>query len=161
MSRLVIFQVGSYIQGLIFTLYLKLNSIQSNSGMSKSSTPQMSPEEEAQREDEQILSKNMQDIEEIMQLLDAGVDRTEAEKRLAEARGAVEQHKVGKVFHDHKGAKIPVHHHASNLKRLVDALELSWKTKRHGADLHKALHSHLRHRVKVLERVLLRGHDFA
>ena len=116
--------------------------------------------EEEQREDEQILCKNLQDIEEIMQLLDAGVDRKEAERLLAEARAAVGEHKVGKVFHDHKGAKIAVHHHSSNLKRLADALELTWKTKRHGADLHKALHAHLRHRVKVLERVIVRGHGF-
>ena len=47
--------------------------------MSKTA-PQLSPEEEAQKEDEQkedeqLLSKNKVDIEEIMQLLDAGVDR--------------------------------------------------------------------------------------
>ena len=124
------------------------------------SKPQLSPEEEAHSEDKQLLSKNKQDIEEIMQLLDAGVDRTEAEKRLAEAKALVEQHRKGMIFHDHSGKKIPVHHHASNLKRLADALELSWKTKRHGADLHKALHAHLRQRVKILERVHLRGFDF-
>jgi hypothetical protein len=126
-----------------------------------SKAPQLSPEEEAQREDEQQLSRNKQHIEEIMQLLEAGVDRETAEKRLAEARAAVEEHRKGMIFHEHSGKKIPVHHHASSLKRLADALELSWKTKRHGADLHKALHAHLRHRVKVLERVHVRGWDFA
>ena len=125
-----------------------------------SKAPQLSPEEEAQKEDEQLLAKNKVDIEEIMQLLDEGVDRAEAEKRLAEARGAVEEHRKGKVFHDHSGKRIGIHHHASNLKRLADALELSWKTMRHGADLHKALHAHLRHRVKVLERVHVRKFDF-
>lgn len=120
----------------------------------------LSPEEQAQREDEQLLSKNKADIEEIMQLLDEGVDRTEAERRLAEAKGLVEEHRKGKVFHDHSGKKIPVHHHASSLKKLADALELSWKTKRHGADLHKALHAHLRHRVKVLQRVHERKFEF-
>ena len=45
-------------------------------------------------------------------------------------------------------------------EELAEALELSWKTTRHGADLHKALHAHLRHRVKVLERVHARGLDF-
>ena len=127
--------------------------------MSKA-TPQLSPEEEAQKEDEQLLSKNKVDIEEIMQLLDAGVDRSEADKRLAKAREAVGEHRKGMVFHDHSGKKIPVYQHASKLKQLADALELSWKTKRHGADLHKALHAHLRHRVKVLERVHVRGFDF-
>jgi hypothetical protein len=125
-----------------------------------SSKQQLSPEEEAQKEDEQLLSKNKVDIEEIMQLLDAGVDRTVAEKRLAEARAVVEQHRKGMVFHDHSGKKIAVYQHASKLKNLADALELSWKTKRHGADLHKALHAHLRHRVKVLELVHVRGFDF-
>ena len=124
------------------------------------SAPQLSPEEEAQREDEQLLSKNKVDIEEIMQLLDAGVDRREAEKRLAVARSEVGEHRKGMVFHDHSGKKVAVYNHASKLKQLADALELSWKTKRHGADLHKALHAHLRHRVKVLERVHVRGFDF-
>jgi hypothetical protein len=125
-----------------------------------SKAPQLSPEEEAQREDEQILAKNKVDIEEIMQLLDEGVDRTEAEKRLALARASVDAHKKGMIFHHHSGKRIAVHHHASNLKHLADALELSWKTMRHGADLHKALHAHLRHRVKVLERVHVRKFDF-
>ena len=134
-------------------VYLKFKTIH----MSKA---QPNPEEEAQKEDEQLLAKNKTDIDEIMQLLDAGVDRTEAEKRLTNARAAVEEHRKGKIFHDHSGKRIAVFHHTSNLKQLADALELSWKTKRHGADLHKALHAHLRHRVKVLERVHGRGLDF-
>jgi hypothetical protein len=59
------------------------------------SKAQPNPEEEAQREDEQLLAKNKTDIDEIMQLLDAGVDRAEAEKRLANARAAVEEHRKG------------------------------------------------------------------
>lgn len=122
--------------------------------------PQLSPEEEAQREDEQLLAKNSRDIEELMQLIHEGVDRAEAEKRLAEARGAVELHRQGSIFHHHKGKKVPVPHHASNLLRLAEALELSCKTKRHGADRHKALHAHLRQLIKLLERVHARGFDF-
>ena len=74
--------------------------------------------------------------------------------------GLVEQHRKGLVFHDHKGSRVAVHHHASNLHKLAEALELSWKTKRHGADLHKALHAHLRHRIRVLERVHALGFGF-
>ena len=121
---------------------------------------QLSPEEEAQKQDEQLLAKNARDIEELMQLLHDGVDRIEAEKRLAEARGVVESHRQGSIFHHHKGKKIPIPHHASSLLRLAEALELSCKTKRHGADRHKALHAHLRQRVKLLERVHARGLDF-
>ena len=51
---------------------MKLRSLKNKTkkGMSKTA-PQLSPEEEAQKEDEQLLSKNKVDIEEIMQLLDA------------------------------------------------------------------------------------------
>jgi hypothetical protein len=124
------------------------------------STEKADRAEEEQKEDEQALARNARDVEEIMQLLDAGVDRAEADRRLQEARGLVEQHRKGLVFHDHKGSRVAVHHHASNLHKLAEALELSWKTKRHGADLHKALHAHLRHRIRVLERVHARGFGF-
>ena len=124
------------------------------------STEKADGAEEEQKEDEQALARNARDVEEIMQLLDAGVDRAEADRRLREARGLVEQHRKGLVFHDHKGSRVAVHHHASNLHKLAEALELSWKTKRHGADLHKALHAHLRHRIRVLERVHARGFGF-
>jgi hypothetical protein len=47
------------------------------------------------------LTQNKADIDEIMQLLHAGVDTVEAEKRFARVRAAVEEHRKGKIFHYH------------------------------------------------------------
>jgi hypothetical protein len=126
--------------------------------MSKKPTP-LSPEEEAQREDEQLLSKIEQDVEEILQLIEDKTDRAEAERRLTEAQAIVDEKRQGTVFHQHsKGnRKIPLRHHTSNLFKLAEAIELSMRTKRHGEDLHKALDNHVRHKIRVLQRVLKRG----
>lgn len=119
----------------------------------------LSPEEEAQKEDEQLLSQIERDVEEIMGLIENKTDRTEAERRLAEAQGVVDEKRQGTVFHQHsKGnRKIPLRHHTSNLFKLAEAIELSMKTKRHGEDLHKALDNHVRHKIRVLQRVMKRG----
>ena len=121
--------------------------------------PKLSPEEEAQREDEQVLAQTERDIEEIMGLIGDKTDRAGAEKRLAEAEEWVEEKREGPVFHQHnKGnRKIPLKHHTSNLFKLTDALKLSMQAKRHGADLHRALDNHLRHMVKVQRRIMKRG----
>ncbi len=113
----------------------------------------LNPEEEAQREDEQLLASNERDVEEILGLIGDRTDRAEAERRLMEAQGRVDEKRVGTVFHD----KIPLRHHSSNLLKLSEALKLSMKTKRHGVDLHRSLDNHLRQRVKILQRVMERG----
>jgi hypothetical protein len=114
-----------------------------------------STEEIAQGEDEQLLSKNERDIEEILQLIEDNTDQTEAEMRLAEAQMCVDANKQGTVFHQHpKGnRKIALKHHASNLFKLSRALELSVKTKRYGKDLHYELETRLKKRVEVLKRI--------
>ena len=117
----------------------------------------LSPEEEAQREDEQVLAQTERDIEEIMRLIGDRTDRAEAERRLAEAQERVDEKKEGTVFHQHSSRKVPLKHHTSNLFKLTDALKLSMQAKRHGADLHRALDNHLRHMVKVQQRVMKRG----
>ncbi len=127
--------------------------------MSKKAKPLLSPEEEAQKEDEQLLTQIEQNVEEIMQLIEEKTDRSEAERRLVEAQGLVDEKRQGTIFHQHsKGnRKIPLRHHTSNLFKLAEALELSMKTKRHGEDLHKALDNHIRHKIRVLQRVMERG----
>jgi hypothetical protein len=119
----------------------------------------LSPEEEAQKEDERILAETERKVDEIMKLIADKTDRVEAERRLAEAQRCVDEKREGTVFHQHaKGnRKIPLKHHTSNLFKLSEALKLSMETKRHGADLHRALDNHLRHMVKVQQRVLKRG----
>ena len=122
-----------------------------------SKPPQLSPEEEAQKEDERLLAENKRDIEEILKLIEDGADRDKAQQRVAEAQGKVEGKHQGRVFHPHQGRRIPLHGHTSNTLLLAEALELHLKTKRHGADLHRALGNLSRQRVKLLQRVLERG----
>jgi hypothetical protein len=129
--------------------------------MSKDSkAPQLSPEEEAQKKDEQYLAQNTREIEEILSLLDSGVDRDEAEKRVGDAKADVESRRQGMVFHDHKGRRIAVRGHVSNLLRLAQAKEVSLITKRHHKDLHKALYVKVRRRNELLDRIHERGLDF-
>ena len=117
----------------------------------------LSPEEEAQKEDEQVLAQTERDIEEIMRLIWDKTDRAEAERRLGEAQERVDEKREGTVFHQHSKGKVPLKQHTSNLFKLTEALKLSMETKRHGADLHRALDTHLRHMVKVQRRVMKRG----
>ena len=119
----------------------------------------LSPEEEAQKEDEQTLSRIGQDVEEILKLIEDRTNRTEAERRLNEAQGLVDEKRQGTVFHQHSSGnrKIPLKHHTSHLLKLAEAIELHMKTLRHGEDLHRSLDNHLRHKVKVLQRVKKRG----
>lgn len=117
----------------------------------------LSPEEEAQQEDERKFAQNTRDIEEVLRLIEEGTDRSVSERRVAEAQGRVDEGHQGKVFHSHKSRKIPIHGHTSHLLQLADALELHMRTKRHGMDLHKALGSLSRQRVRLLKRMLERG----
>ena len=123
----------------------------------KGASKPLSPEEEAQKEDDQILAQTERDIEDIMRLIGDKTDRAEAERRLAEAECCVDEKRDGTVFHQHTKGRVPLKHHTSNLFRLTEALKLSMETKRHGADLHRALDNHLRHMVKVQRRVMKRG----
>lgn len=120
------------------------------------SAPALSPEEEAQREDEQLLSKNKADIEEVLKLIEEQTGREEAGQRLADAEERVERQQQGKVFHTHQSRRIPLHGHTSNMLCLAEALELHMRTLRHGHDLHRCLGNLSRQRVKVLRRVLER-----
>ncbi len=69
------------------------------------SKAQPNPETEAQNEDKKLLTQRKAGIDEIMQLLHAGVDTVEVEKRFARARAAVEEHRKGKIFQSHSGKK--------------------------------------------------------
>lgn len=125
--------------------------------MGTESPETVSPEEEAQKEDERKLAQNQRDIEEILRLIEDGADHETSRRRVAEAQGKVDGKHQGKVFHPHQGRRIPLHGHTSNTLLLAEALELHLKTKRHGADLHRALGSLSRQRVRLLQRVLERG----
>ena len=116
-----------------------------------------SPEEQAQKEDEQKLAENSQRIEEILKLIEDRTDREEARRRVADAEARVDARHQGKVFHDHASKKVPLYGHTSNLLRLAAALELQWRTRRHGEDLHRALSNLSVQRVKVLQRIIKRG----
>ena len=120
-------------------------------------TPALSPAEEAQKEDEQLLAQNKRDIEEVLKLIEEQTGREEAARLLAEAEERAGRQEQGRVFHDHQGRKIPLHSHTSNTLRLAVALELRMRTLRHCQDLQRSLGNLSRQRVKVLRRVLQRG----
>ena len=121
-----------------------------------SDKPALSPEEEAQREDERLLAENKRKIEEVLKLIEEGTDRDVTLRRVGEAQGRVDAHHQGRVFHAHQGRRIPLHGHTSNTLLLAEALEMHLKARRHGADLHKALGNLSRQRVRLLQRVLER-----
>ena len=113
-----------------------------------------SPKEEEQAEVEKLLSQNAMDIEEVLKLIGDNTDAEEMERRVQETQKMVEEGHQGRVFHDHKGKKIPLTKHTSHLLKLAGELEVQLKTKRHGKDLHKSLSALARQRVKLLKRVM-------
>ena len=120
-------------------------------------TEALSPEEEAQKEDERLLAENKRRIEEVLKLIGDGADQDTTLNSVNEAQGRVDTHHHGRVFHPHQGRRIALHGHTSNTLLLAEALEAHLRTRRHGADLHKALGNLSRQRVKLLQRVLQRG----
>lgn len=118
---------------------------------------EISPAEEAQREDERLLSENKRNIEEVLKLIEEQTDREESNRRLLEAEERVGRQHKGKVFHNHQSKKIPLHSHTSNMLLLADALEHRMRTLRHDEDLHRSLGNLSRQRITLLKRVLERG----
>ena len=125
-------------------------------GMSEA---KLSPEEEADREDQKELAANKAKIESIMQLLKDLKDREKAEDLVGEWREKAGdgKGKGDRVFHEHGGKRVAVTRGASEHLRLGEALELYIQTKEHGADLHKALERAAERRVALLDRVVQRG----
>jgi hypothetical protein len=123
------------------------------------SEAKLSPEEEAEREDQKELMENRGKIESIMQLIKELNDREKAEELVNEWRVKVGDGngKGDRVFHEHKGKRVTVTRHASEHLKLGEALELYIQTKEHGADLHRALERAAERRVALLDRVLKRG----
>ena len=118
----------------------------------------LSPAEEAQREDEKLLSENNRAIEEVLQLIDDSTDREEAERRVEAAEARVLERQEGKVFHDHKARKIPLHGHTSNMLQLAGALELYLKTRLPSlAGSAQIAEQPGPAAVKILKRILERG----
>ena len=61
--------------------------------------------------------ENNRPIQEVLQpeLIDDSTDKEEAERRVEAAEARVMERQQGKVFHDHKARKIPLHVHTSNM----------------------------------------------
>lgn len=117
----------------------------------------LSPEEEAQREDEQALTKNAGEIKDVLDLLRDGHTRDSAMVAVADLEHRIaSQPKNARLFHDHAAAKIPLRARTALRLQLVAALEVLRRTHRHGTDLHKALAALVRHRRDVLRRVIAR-----
>lgn len=123
-------------------------------GMSGST---LTPKEQAEQEDKQLLTENSQWVQEVMQLLSDGETRTTATSKVLNAKEKSKQegrHKL--VFHPYKGKRTPVTQEASNYLALGDALELKLLTRQHKKDLQQDLIGLAKKRVEILERRLKR-----
>ena len=117
----------------------------------------LSPEEEAEKEDQRLLKENKSKIDEIIELILSKKDREVAKQEVDKAAQEVDMHSQGMVFHDHKGKKIAIHNQTSKLIKFAEAIEVEMKTQKHGRDLHKALANLCRYRIKLLKRIQNRG----
>ena len=125
----------------------------------KSTEKTLSPEEEAQKEDERMLSENKQDMEEILKFLEDGKDLEQSDQLVEDMRKRVGSSQKGfKVFHKHRDKlKIVLPEKTSNLVHLAHALEENMKLSKHGADMRKKLKRLAQRRIELLERVKKRG----
>jgi hypothetical protein len=117
----------------------------------------LTPKEQAEQEDKQLLTENNQRIQEVMQLLSDGETRVTAKNKVLNAKDKSKQ--AGKsqlVFHPYKGKRTPVSQEASNYLALGDALELKLLTGQHNKDLQQALAGLAKKRVEILERRIKR-----
>jgi hypothetical protein len=118
----------------------------------------LSPEEEAQKKDEQYLSKNKSDIEEVVQMMIDGTTRAGVESKIEELKELVGREEQSRIFHTHKnGKKVPMSHKLSHMIKLSESMELHLKTLSHGENLHASLTGLVNSRIKVLGRVRERG----
>ena len=111
------------------------------------------PIEEKRKELKQKLTKNQGEIEEILSFILEGKTSESLQREVEEAMALVEEHAEGKVFHDHKGKRVPLHHHSSRLLRLIKKMEDALKIDKYGPDLHKSLSCKCRHRVRMLQEM--------
>jgi hypothetical protein len=117
----------------------------------------LTPEEQAEQEDRNLLRQHNQDIQEVMQLLIDGNTRAVAKKKTQEANDRLTvKGKGGMVFHPYRGKRVPVTQEASNYLALGEAMELALTTSQFNADLQRALATLARKKASVLERLLKR-----
>ena len=110
----------------------------------------LTPEEQAEQEDRNLLRQHNQDIQEVMQLLIDGNTRAVAKKKTQEANDRL------MVFHPYRGKRVSVTQEASNYLALGEAMELALTTSQFNADLQRALATLARKKASVLERLLKR-----
>ena len=117
----------------------------------------LTPEEQAEQEDRNLLRQHNQDIQEVMQLLIDGNTRAVAKKKTQEANDRLTvKGKGGMVFHPYRGKRVPVTQEASNYLALGEAMELALTTSQYSADLQRTLVTLARKKASVLERLLKR-----
>ena len=118
----------------------------------------LTPKEQAEQEDKQLLTENSQRIQEVMQLLNDGETRVTAKNKVLNAKDKSKQGegKFQLVFHPYKGKRTSISQEASNYLALGDALELKLLIGQHNKDLQQALVSLSKTRVEILERRIAR-----
>jgi len=125
----------------------------------KSEQAEKQPTQE--EKDEERLREIEERVTDLIELLNTGTTRDSADDRVGEARERVKSGKgeprpLLKVFHEHKGKKIPTTRRTQSKLMLADALKMRIRVGKHAQDLEHALHILVKEQVEILERQLER-----
>lgn len=124
-----------------------------------------SEEAEKQPTQEEKDEERLREIEErmtdLIELLNTGTTRESADAKIEEHRERVKSGKgeprpLLKVYHEHKGKKIPTTRRTQSKLMLADALKMRIRVGKHAQDLEHALHILVKEQVEILERQLER-----
>jgi hypothetical protein len=122
-----------------------------------------SEEAEKQPTQEEKDEERLREIEErmtdLIELLNTGTTRDSADAKIEEHRERVKSGKgeprpLLKVYHEHKGKKIPTTRRTQSKLMLADALKMRIRVGKHAQDLEHALHILVKEQVEILERQL-------
>jgi hypothetical protein len=126
----------------------------------KSEEAEKQPTQE--EKDEERLREIEERVTDLVELLNTGTTRESADANIDEHRERVKSGKgeprpLLKVYHEHKGKKIPTTRRTQSKLMLADSLKMRIRVGKHAQDLEHALHILVKEQVEILERKLERG----
>lgn len=126
----------------------------------KSEQAEKEPTQE--EKDEERLREIEERVTDLVELLNTGTTRESADANIDEHRERVKSGKgeprpLLKVYHEHKGKKIPTTRRTQSKLMLADSLKMRIRVGKHAQDLEHALHILVKEQVEILERKLERG----
>jgi hypothetical protein len=112
-----------------------------------------------EEKDEERLREIEERMTDLIELLNTGTTRDSADAKIEEHRERVKSGKgeprpLLKVYHEHKGKKIPTTRRTQSKLMLADALKMRIRVGKHAQDLEHALHILVKEQVEILERQL-------